>query len=355
MIALDRLRPGFLGALPKFCFVAAAFLVATRSTETVAQGAVLARTDSVPLRHFQHRSPVVGVRFLPKGDRLVTATLDGKVRVWDVRRDRLVTVTTAHPSSILALDVSPNGQLLVTSGDDGSVGIWDLSGQLIHLRRRLYLAPWCSAVRFHPAGLLVLGCSDLSVRVLDPVTGNEVRRISVPGNAQYGSVDAVSISPDGHLLATSSPLRIWNWASGKIEKEVGAVLPLSISFSPTNTRLAAGSMVAGGSVWDIGTGVLSTRLSAKVTKRVWGGASFPTVDINMPIVGIAYSPTSEEIAGGGVDNVIQLWTGEPASPLTPVARLQFHQGTISELTFSPDGRLLASSSLDGMVTVWQVH
>lgn len=57
----------------------------------------------------------------------------------------------------------------------------------------------------------------------------------------------------------------------------------------------------------------------------------------------------EAFATGGGDDVGYLWTlGDP----TPRARLDGHTETVSALSFSADGTLLASAGLDGVVRVW---
>ena len=65
---------------------------------------------------------------------------------------------------------------------------------------------------------------------------------------------------------------------------------------------------------------------------------------------VAFTPDDKRLATGGDSGVITLWdtaTGQE------VLTLRGHSGAISRLTFSADGRFLASASKDGSVKLWK--
>ena len=77
------------------------------------------------------------IRFLPGGQRLVTAGRGSSIKVWSVRSEREELTLLGHIGRVTGLTVSPNGRTLVSGSGTGEVKLWDLrTGQeLIGLRR----------------------------------------------------------------------------------------------------------------------------------------------------------------------------------------------------------------------------
>lgn len=69
------------------------------------------------------------------------------------------------------------------------------------------------------------------------------------------------------------------------------------------------------------------------------------------VLSVDFSPDGRMIASGSVDNSLRLWrNGE----FTLLRTMQGHPFPILDLDFSPDGSLLATGSTDGIVRVWRV-
>lgn len=77
------------------------------------------------------------VRFLPGGDRLVSAGRRGSIKVWRVADGKVELALLGHLDPVSVLSASPDGRTLVSGSQSGEVMLWDLrTGQeLVGLRR----------------------------------------------------------------------------------------------------------------------------------------------------------------------------------------------------------------------------
>jgi roadblock/LC7 domain-containing protein len=68
------------------------------------------------------------------------------------------------------------------------------------------------------------------------------------------------------------------------------------------------------------------------------------------ILAIVFSPDGKLLATGSVDRTVRLWR---IATSEPVHRLEGHGGRVSALAWSPDGKLLASAATDGGILLWE--
>jgi WD40 repeat protein len=109
----------------------------------------------------------------------------------------------------------------------------------------------------------VSGSDDNTVRIWDPVTGALTQTLE----GHLGSVNSVSFSPDGRLLASGSEdntVRLWDPATGALARTLeghsGSVY--SVAFSPDGRLLASGSIDNTVRLWDPATSALTQTWNA---------------------------------------------------------------------------------------------
>ncbi len=66
---------------------------------------------------------------------------------------------------------------------------------------------------------------------------------------------------------------------------------------------------------------------------------------------VAFSPDGRTLASGSVDNTIKLWDAATGKLLRT---LEGHSSTVESVAFGPDGRTLASGSVDNTIKLWDV-
>jgi WD40 repeat protein len=149
----------------------------------------------------------------------------------------------------------------------------------------------------------------------------------------------VSFSPDGSLLATSSPdstIFIWSIPDGKLVRKLihsGGVT--TVEFSPDGNLLASAGYDRAIRLWRVSDWSLAKKLPGHVG-TVWT---------------LAFSPDGKTIASGGEDKLVRLWRVSDGAQLHA---LRGHTLNVWRVAFSPDGRIVASGSFDKNIKLWRV-
>ena len=141
------------------------------------------------------------------GERLLTGSLDGGVRIWDIG-GRVPLVTLALQGEVRCLAFRPGGDAFATVCEDGTARLWECTtgrpiGEPLGERSRT------RCLAFRPDGTMVAtGTADGKVRLWCAATGLPIG----PPLVQGGAVMALAFSPDGRRLAsggTDATVRCW--------------------------------------------------------------------------------------------------------------------------------------------------
>jgi WD40 repeat protein len=282
------------------------------------------------------------VAFTPDGRHFLTATLRGRLHVWDVRSGRQ-TASLAGPTAPTALAVRPDGLLAIAFGGRNSRGglvLYDLTR-----RRQLHSSAshvgMVAQLAFSRDGSRLASAShDKTIKVWDVASGKEL--LDLAGHDHW--VQTVAFSPDGHTLASGgqdNTVRLWQ---GRLGREVftwrGTRHILAVAFSPDGRGLAA-SLGAQTHVLDLESG----RRALSV-----GDAEDPVVTM-----ALAFSPDGKLLAQGR-GNAEDTGDVVLYDAVTGARRrhLRGHRNSVHGLAFSPDSTRLASASHDKTVKVWDV-
>lgn len=265
------------------------------------------------------------------GDSLIAVgSLDGSVRIWDLRTGVLRDVWHAHQDTVNGI-VFLDASRILSAGYDGRIAVWTLSGAL--LREWPAGSPVTAFAAALPARLVLTGHRDGRVRLwrLDG-------RLAGTWPAHRGAVLAVAMRPDGRELASSGDdARVMLWAA------TGS--PASLPSPPTDARTLVfspdGSRLLGGGWfdlfrWDLTAGTL----------RV-----IPTEHHGI-ISSLRFLPDGRlaSISRQTDSSVLILDAGTGAT----FERLGRHDLCGSAVAASPDGGYLASVSDDGTARVWRL-
>ncbi len=152
---------------------------------------------------------VTAVAYSVSGTRLVTASTDGTLRVWDAERGRLLAVAQA-PGAITAVGVDDPPVTIVTGTESGEVTVWRLTEGELEGRLLTQLPTDVLDVALQRGGLVAAAGTDVVVVVDARDQGRyEVARWPATNppvdSTDYGRSAApkpLAVSPDGTLRAT---------------------------------------------------------------------------------------------------------------------------------------------------------
>lgn len=272
-----------------------------------------------------------------RGLRLVSGIPD-EVFSAPSRDGRLVAAFARNSNAIAILDTS-TGQLIQTLAPAPSVGI---VRRIKFSRDGALLAAIYQPVDEQTFGVVQgaqLRTRGKQLTLWDVKTGRERHNIALTSL----TIDE-SFSPDATVLATVDSvgqLLLWDTASGSALSNARAssmargLRCTSVTFSPDGLTLATG---AAGEVafWDVASGRQIASVKTQSDKSV---------------IKLAFSLDGRVLASTSEDNTINVWEMATRRQLPA---LLGHTSNVNSIDFSPDSRLLASASDDGSTVLWDL-
>ena len=160
-----------------------------------------------------HTSQVRTCAWSPDGQRILSASDDRTLRIWDAASGESLRRLTGHEHGVGGCAWSPDGQRILSASDDKTLRIWDAaSGE--SLRTLTGHGGGVGGCAWSPDGQRILSASDdHTLRIWDAASGGSLRTLT----GHEGGVWGCAWSPDGQRILSASSdkrLRIWDAASG---------------------------------------------------------------------------------------------------------------------------------------------
>ena len=325
-----------------------------------------------------HTREIVSAEFSPDGQKIVTASADGTVKIWNTNSGELLNDLNGHLDMVRSAEFSQDEKKIVTFSFDKTVKIWDaISGKLLTDLKN-FIAPINSA-EFSPNGKQVVTASlDKTAKIWDATSGNLL--VSLKGHTDW--VSSAEFSPDGKKVVTAShdkTAKIWDAISGKLLTTLkGHTDWVSAKFNPDGKKIVTNSFDKTAKIWDANSGKLLATLSghadyvtsvqispddkkivttsglvAKIWDAVTGNlVTTLTGPVDDRILSAQFSPDSKKIISFSFDNNVNVWDVDSGKLLFV---LYGHTDRIHSAQYSPDGKKIVTSSYDKTAKIWDAE
>jgi WD40 repeat protein/DNA-binding winged helix-turn-helix (wHTH) protein len=312
-----------------------------------------------------HQDNGRAVAYSPDGQFVATGAEN--IILWNSISHRKI-VHLSYPSIVWGLTFSPNGRWLVSTHGDGSILIWD------HEQHELVasLNGHSAAVRtvaFSRDGKHIASAGeDDSVIVWDAESKHKEAVLV----EHKDKVTGVAFSPDGKSLAStdfSGLIIYWDWEHArprwsKVEERESNCLTISPNGQWIATPIAVYAAEDGARLAEMGYGSWAIAFSpdnqslateSQGNLVVWDSPTWTDAyrrAIGPSFIALSFSPDGKLLATGDNQGPVRLWQ---LNPLRELAILGRHSARVKSVAFSPDGKQIASSGDDHMINLWDVR
>lgn len=296
----------------------------------------------------------------PNGKTVAAGDLRGVVHLWDTATGReLFPPEQGHLGYVRSVDLSPDGKIALTAGQDSSLRLWETAtGREVRFFP-LDVKDGGTAALTPDGKRLVVAGADGILRLRDARTGREIRRFSSlkPGQAVGGQPVSMALSADGKRLVSGerwgNGVTVWELDTGKQLhrfEDTGAKNVDAVALSADGKHLAASITPKEGRrswpilLWEPAKGGQPRRLAGHGEGGALPGGS---------VIRLTFSPDGKLLASAGIDSTVRLWEVATGRELQRFQESEQPHGVWS-VAFSPDGKLLASGRSNGTIPLREV-
>lgn len=291
-----------------------------------------------------HGQSILATQFSPaSSSRLLTGSGDNTARIWDCDTGTPFRTLKGHTGWVLVVSWSPDGSMIATGSMDKTVRLWDPSTGKPLGSPLTGHTKWIRSLAWEPYHLqspgrprLASASKDSTVRIWDVVS----HRIEHVLTGHRDAVSCVRWGGTGHVYTSSQDktVKIWNPHDGTL------VTTLTTHAHWVNHLALSTSAVLRTAFHDHAGATNVPASNAEKTAKA--RARFDKA-------ATLHGALDERFVSASDDLTIYLWSAARAvASRTPIARLVGHQKAVNHVTFSPDGRRVASASFDNHVKLW---
>jgi WD40 repeat protein len=328
-----------------------------------------------------HKDGVSSLAFSRDGQMLISSSWDGTVKLWNLSKPEEAGVLRGHTDAVYCVAFTPDDRILASAGYDGTVKLWDVNSGT-NLATLTGHTARVVGVAFSIDGETLFSCSlDQTIRLWSVATREPLATCSAGKR-----LSCLAVSPDGRTLACGTgwwdnpdvpgEVLFWDLASRqRLANDVQVHTTIqTLGFAPDGKTLAIGMIDGSLELLERASNqsiLVSTNLGAEVAWSPRGNSLFaPDMSSDhVAVLDVAAHRISGhlQMSGGGAHCMAVSPDGRTLAIFCASARIKLcdvasgrevatlhgHEAFGFGLTFSHNGQILASGSMDRTVRLWR--
>jgi WD40 repeat protein len=297
-----------------------------------------------------HEDNITQILWIEEEQRLLSTSLDGTVKVWDVGQQAktepaLVFTLDAHPLGVNDIAIGPEGKTLLSAGNDRTVVLWEpTNGRRVQTLEGHRYGVTALAVA-HEGRWALSASADHTIGIWDLASGHRIAALA----GHTLPVTALACYPDGHYAVSGAgdeTLKVWDLtevADSQTHGTVGALnaepdhhaAVSTLTVMPDRTCLLSAAEDGRLATHDLATGTLREELTI----------STPGVNT------CAYLPGSESVLVAANDATLRVVDWETHETRHT---LEAHLNVVWTVAVTSEGRFAVSGAEDLLLKVWDL-
>jgi WD40 repeat protein len=290
-----------------------------------------------------HTDWVRTLTFTPDNKYIVSGSFDRTLRIWQVSTAKAVSTLDKHSKGVFALTITPDNQILASGSWDEAIVLWNATDGSF-LRE---LVGHKSSVRALAASqdsqYLLSGSFDRSIRCWRLSDGELIRQIDTDE-----PVAVMVLAPGENFIATAGDngeIELWEMKTGsswgRLRGNTDCICSMAVA--PNGKLLAAGTVKGRILIWQIDDRGPIDGISQQIEAH------------SGQINACHFSPDGEQIITGSVDGKTKIWHCTNGGQFRDKPRhiLRGEAGrAVMSVAVSHNGNQIAIGGADGTIQLW---